>query len=79
MPAIIKIMGPLRAVGILDGHITWDDPEEYLEAALYVSLHPSLCRELMAAALYKVALMVADYAVDHGQEAAIQLLKDTKS
>ena len=77
MVGIIKIMGATRAIGILDGHIAWTDPMEYLEAALYVSLHERTCREYMAASLYKIALMIADCAVDHGEEAACALIKDS--
>lgn len=76
MAAIIQRMGLTRAVGILDGRIKWTDPREYLEAALYVSINERTCREYMAASLYKIALMLADYAVDHGEEAAVALITE---
>jgi hypothetical protein len=78
MIGIIRLMTPMRAIGILDGTITWEDAREYLEAALYVSIHETQCRASMAAALYATALRVADYAVDHGEDAAVALIASTR-
>ncbi len=78
MANLIHLMTATRAVGILDGRITWSEPVEYLEAALYASLHLDQCRPLMAAALYAVALKVADYAVDYGEEAACHLISEAQ-
>lgn len=78
MIGIIRLMTPMRAIGTLDGTIRWEDPREYLEAALYVSIHRTQCRSGMAAALYVTALRVADYAVDHGEDAAVALIASTQ-
>ncbi len=73
--AIIRSMTVQRATEILDGRQEWREPLEYLEAALYVSLHEALCRPLMAASLYRVAIMLADYAVEQGEAAACRLIE----
>lgn len=71
-------MTPIRAQGLIAGRLTWDDPREFLEAALYISLHPHY-KDAIGPLAFTMADHLANYAVDNGEEAAVKLIRETLS
>lgn len=71
-------MTPFRACMIIDGSYQWEDPREYLEACLYVSIHQSAVQGLLGPAYLTIAKHIADFAVDNGEEAAVTVIRQVR-
>jgi hypothetical protein len=70
-------MTPMHIAGLINGTLDWKDPREYLEACLNYSLTSS-ADGLVQPRKGFLALQIADYAVDHGEEAAIKVIMQAK-
>lgn len=71
-------MTPFRACRIIDGSYQWEEPLEYLEACLYAATHQASVQGLLGPAYLTIAKHIADYAVDFGETAACQLIRETR-
>lgn len=71
------MMTAYKAAMILNHQEQARSPLEYLEAALFASIHGGQMKGLIDGNTWNTAKNLADYAVDHGEANAVKLIQET--